>query len=192
MIDINVFRDEGAPVSGRGTPIAVTNFNMKDSAAYATFYYPTNETVAAPLIRPVDAGAQTLSYKVYHYFVLSGTYTIIKNLRFRISLATAADLNVDAQLFFKNTNVYATPDNAFDGDMNLLVNKSGIVLSDPIYPNISTVGPNSATSRLTSYGPDQTLYTNYFVTQLRINKGSYSGNTPEMIMKFEAYEYTGA
>ena len=189
MIDIQIFRDEGPLTSGRGAPLEVMDFNMKNSALYLTEYYPTNETSSAPLIRPLNAGEQTLSYKVYTFFKLSGSYDIIKNVRFRVSMETAADTGVDAQLFFKMTNVYQTPDNAFDGDMILLANSAGTVLSDPIYPNISTVGPNSATSRLISYANVSPLYTNYFVTQLRVNKGSFAGNTPEMKLKFECYEY---
>ncbi len=188
MIDITMWRDEGAPTSGRGTPIEVTNFNMKNATAYATMYYPTNETTAAPLVRPIDAGAQTLSYKVYTFFKLSGTYEWIKNLRFRVSVEGAAQAS-DAQVFFKNTHVYQEPDNAFDGDMILLANKTGSILSDPIYPMLSTVGPNSATTRATAYNNVGPLYTNYFVTQLRINKGSLVGNTAQLKLKFEAYEY---
>ena len=189
MIDINVFRDEGPAISGRGTPIAVENFNMKNAAAYATAYYPTGETVGAPLIRPLLNGEQTLSFKVYTFFVLSGTYGWIKNLRFRVSLETAADTGVNAQLFYRNTNVYATPDNAFDGNMMLLANTDGAPVSTLIYPMLSTVGPNSATSRQVAYNNVSPLYTNYFVTQLRINKSSFAGNTPEMKIKFEATEY---
>lgn len=188
MIDIQIFQDVGAITAGRGTPIEVANWNMKDSANYATAYYPTDETSAAPLIRPLLAGEQTLSYKVFTYFKLTGTYSKIKNLRFRVTMATAPEAS-DAQLFFKNTNVYETPTKNFDGGMILLANKNGVVYSDPIYPMLSTVGPNSATTRQTVYTGTAPLYTNYFVTQIRVNKGSTVGNTAEMELKFEAYEY---
>lgn len=191
MIDIEIFQDAGTITAGRGTPIAVDNFNMKSAAAYSTAYYPTNETSSAPLVRPVDAGAQTLSFKVFTFFKLTGTYSWIKNLRFRVTTATASEAS-NAQLFFKNTNVYETPTNNFDGNMLLLADKNGVVYSDPIYPMLSLVGPNSATTRATAYtnvGGVSILYTNYFVTQIRVNTGSLVGNTAEMQLKFEAYEY---
>lgn len=188
MIDIQVFRDEGAVVNGRGTPIEVMNFNMKNSASYVVEYYPTNETDSAPLIRPIVDGDQTLSYKVYTFFKLNGSYDAIKNVRFRVTVE-APQQATDAQLFYKLTNQYAVPDNAFDGDMMLLANKDGTVLSDPIYPNLSTVGPNLATSRQTAYFNVSPLYTPYLVTQIRVNKGSLVGNTAEMRLKFECYEY---
>ena len=188
MIDFQIYRDEGPITSGRGTPREVTNWNMKDSSAYLTVYYPTQETVGAPLIRPLNAGEQKLSFKVYTFFKLSGSYASIKNLRFRVSMVNSPQAS-DVQVFFKNTNVYQTPDNAFDGDMILLADKNGVVYSDPIYPMISTVGPNSATTRQTTYNGTAPLYTNYFVTQVRVNKGSTIGNSAGFELKFEAYEY---
>lgn len=188
MIDFNIYRDEGPIVSGRGTPLEVMDFNSKNSASYTVAYFPTNETSSAPLVRPTLAGSQTLSYKVLTFFKLSGSYSWIKNVRFRVSMVSAPEAS-DAQLFFKLTNVYEEPSNAFDGDMLLLADKNGVVYSDPIYPMLSTSGPHLATSRQVAYNNVSPLYTNYFVTQLRVNKGSLVGNTAEMQLKFEAYEY---
>lgn len=190
MIDINVFRDEGAISSGRGTPIAVTNFNMKDSATYSVAYYPTKETTGAPMVRPLYAGEQDLTYKVYTFFKLEGDGEKIKNLRLKVTLTDAPEAS-DAQLFYKLTNVYATPDNSFDGDMIYLGRDS--VLQTEFWPNLSTSGPNLATSRATTYTlvAGTPLYTNYFVTQMRINKGSTVGNSAEFKLAFEVYEYGG-
>ena len=188
MIDIQIFRDQGPLTGGRGTPLEVANFNMKNSATYLVEYFPTNETDSAPLVRPIVAGEQTLSYKVYTFFKLNGTYNNIKNLRFRVTLEGAGEAS-DVQLFYKMTNVYETPTKNFDGDMMLLANKSGVVLSDPIYPFLSTSGPHLATSREISYANTAPLYTGYFVTQLRVNKGSTVGNSAEMMLKFECNEY---
>ena len=149
MIDFEIFQETGPLVDGRGTPVAVTNWNMKNSAAYATVYYPTEETSSAPLVRPTLAGEQTLSYPVYTFFKLSGSYNAIKNVRFRVTMASAPDQGVDAQLFFKMTNTYQTPTKTFDGNMILLADKNGVVYSDPIYPMLSTTGPNAATTRQT-------------------------------------------
>lgn len=188
MIDFQIFQDVGAVTGGRGTPIEVVDFNMKDSPTYSVAYYPTNQEMAAPLVRPLNAGEQDFSFKVYTFFKLSGTYSKIKNPRFRIRVSVAAQAS-GAQLFYKLSNVYETPTNTLDGDMMLLADSSGTIMQDPIYMNLSTVGPNAATSRDTVYANVSPLYTNYFVTQMRVNKGSLVGNTAEFTLKFEATEY---
>lgn len=188
MIDIQVFREQGPLSGGRGSPIEVMNFNMKDSASYTVAYYPTNEIASAPLVRPINPGEQKLSYKVYTFFKLNGPYNIIKNLRFRVSAVEGPEAS-DVQLFYKLTNKYETPNNLFDGDMMLLADNSGSAVSDPIYTNLSTVGPHLATTRQTMYTNVYPLYTPYFVTQLRVNANSAIGNSAEMMLKFECYEY---
>jgi hypothetical protein len=190
MIDILVYRDEGAISGGRGTPVLVDNFNMKNSATYSVQYYPTKETTGAPLLRPANAGEQTLSYKVYTFFKLSGNTELIKNCRFLFTVEGAGEAN-GVQLFYKHTDVYATPDNAYDGDMTYLGTPGGVALQGEFWPNFSTVGPNSATSRSTSYtlATGVPLYTNYFVTQLRVNKGSTVGNSCEFKLRLSVHEF---
>ena len=187
MINIRLFRDEGVVTGSRGTPLEVTNFNMKDSASYTVEYYTTEETTGAALIRPTVAGEQMLSYKVYTFIMVEGAAERLKNLRFKVTREDTADAD-KAQLFYKMTNVYAAPDNAFDGDMLLMANNDGVVLTPTIYPNLSTVGPHLATTRAVEY-TSYPLYTNYFVTQMRVNKDSLVGNTAEFKLRFEAYEY---
>ena len=183
MIDIAVYQDVGPISGGRGTPLLVTNFNMKDSGSYATTYFP-----GAPLVRPTVPGIQKLSYKVFTYFVLTGSYDSIKNLRFKITMTDAPQAS-DAQLFYKMTNTYETPTNNFDGDMLLLADASGEIQSPLIYPMLSTTGPQNAVSRQMYYNGTTPLYTNYIVTQMRVNEGTTVGNTAETELKFEAYEY---
>lgn len=184
-VTVSMWRDEGAVISGRGTPRAVTNFNMKNSAAYATAYFPTSETASAPLIR--SNTDQILSYKVYTYFKLEGTYNIIKNPKIIVTVNTPAEAD-KTQLFYKLTNVYEAPTNAYDGDMQLLADGNSIVVP-VMFPNMSTTGPHTATSRSTSYSNISPLYTCYIVTQVRIAPNCLVGNTPEFKMRFECKEY---
>lgn len=186
-ITVTMWRDEGAVVSGRGTPRAVTNFNMKDSSAYATAYYPTTETASAPLGRTLVPGEQVLSYKVYTYFKIEGTYNIIKNPKIIVSVKTPAEAD-KTQLFYKLTNTYEVPDKAYDGSMNLLADGNSIIVP-VMFPNMSSSGPHLATSRALSYSNVSPLYTCYIVTQVRVNANSLVGNTPEFKMRFECKEY---
>lgn len=188
MIDITVYRDEGPVVGSRGTPVAVTNFNMKNSAVYTVAYFATAETTGAPLIRPTLSGDQRISFPVYTFFKINGASERIKNLRFKITLESSAQAD-KAQLFYKNTNVYAEPTATYDGSMMLMADAGGTVLTSQIYPNISTSGPHLATSRQTVYTGGYPYYTNYFVTQMRVNKGSLVGNTAQFKLRFEAYEF---
>lgn len=188
MIDIEVFQDTGAITGGRGTPVAVTNFNMKNSGSYDVAYFPTNETTGAPLIRPTVAGEQVFSFPVYTFFKISGASERLKNLRFQITMESGPQTD-KAQLFYKNTNVYATPAAEFDGSMLLMADGNGAVLTPTIYPNLSAVGPHLATSRQVTYQGGFPYYTNYFVTQMRVNKGCLVGNTAQFKLRFEAFEF---
>lgn len=193
MIDIKMYRAQGTASGGApASSIEVMNWNMKDSASYTVAYYPTNEGIGqAPLIRPTNTGDQVLSYPVYTHFAITGAYSMIKNIRFEVSVETPEQAN-GAQLFFKTTNVYATPTATFDGDMLYLGAPDGTLLETKIYPMISTSGPTTATTRAKSYtnpSGTTTLYTNFFVTQMRVNYGSSIGNTAEFKLRLRADEY---
>lgn len=190
MIDIEAYRDEGAITGGRGTPRLIEDFNMKDSASYTVEYYPTKETSSAPLVRPANAGEQDLSYQVFTFFKIMGDGEKVKNLRLKISVTDAPEAD-GVQLFYKLTNTYSTPSNAYDGDMTYLGTTSGGVLQVEFWPMLSTSSPHLATSRQTSYtlSAGTPLYTNYFVTQARVNKGSTVGNSAEFTLKMSVHEY---
>lgn len=187
-VNIDLYEDTGAVLSGRGTTVTLLDsWDLKNSADHAYVYYPTNETTAAPLIRPFNtAGAQTLSFKKYLSFKLDGTYTRLKNIRIKV---TASDPDTDAaQLFYKLTNTYQVPDNTFDGDM-ILLSPNSTILTPIIWPMLSTTGPQNATSRQTVYGPNQTLYTQFLVVQMRVNNNCVIGNSAEFNLRLEAYDY---
>lgn len=190
MINITVYQDVGPAVAGRGTStVEVMDFNMKNSGTYSVAYYPTDEgSGGAPLVRPTVVGDQVFSYPVYTFFKIDGATETLKNMRFIVSLES--DPQTDkAQLFYKNTNVYSTPSAAYDGSMMLMADTNGVVLTPVIYPMISTVGPHLATSRQTTYQGGFPYYTNYFVTQMRVNRNCVVGNTAEFKLRFEAFEF---
>lgn len=192
---LNFFQESGALTGARGTTVtAVDNWNMKNSSDPVALYYPHDAAFSAPLIRPVLPGDLKLSFKVYTFFTISGTYTKIKNLKFKVSVDSASQAG-KYSLYHKMTNVYQTPDASYDGSMtptytepNFANGSSDLVL----WPHWSTTAPNTATSRQITYGPNQTLYSNWFVTQLYI-RDSISradiGNTAEFKLRMEFIEF---
>lgn len=186
-VNIDLYEDTGAVLSGRGTVITLAdNWNMKASADPAYVYYPTDETTAAPLIRLVNVpGGQVLSYKKYLSFKIDGTYTKIKNLRLKFSAVAG---NTDsAQLWYKLSNTYQVPDATFDGDMRCASTSSTIIDAD-IWPNIGA-SPQTATTRQVIYGPNQTLWTQFIVVQMRVNSDCVIGNSAEFTLRLECSEY---
>lgn len=188
MIDIEVFQDTGSITGGRGTPISVMSFDMKNSGSYDVMYYPTEETDGAPLIRPLGSGDQTVSFPVYTFFKINGDAETLKNIRFVMSMEEGPQAD-NTQLFYKTTNTYQTPAAVYDGSMMLLADVDGEPLTTMFYPNLSTSGPHLATTRPNYVSGGFPYYTNYFVTQVRVNKGTLVGNTAQWKLRLEAYEY---
>lgn len=186
-INIDLYEDSGAVTSGRGaTQAIITDWNLKYSALSSTVYYPTAVLASAPLVRPTNPGEEFLSYKKYLSFKVDGTYTRVKNLRIKVT-GTGSQASTP-RLFYKFTNTYAVPDAAYDGDM-MLLSSDGTVHSPVLYPYFSTTGPQNATSRSVVYGPNQTLYTNWIVVQMRIPYGCTAGNSAEFKLELVCDEY---
>lgn len=192
MIDINAYRDEGPVVAGRGTPILVDNFNMKKSAVYSVAYYPTKETTGAPLVRPLTPGGVDVSFPVYTFFKLTGDGEEVKNLRIKLFIDDLPEAS-NVEVYYKKTNVYAEPAAVVDAGMSLLVNSSGVLQVTALTANLSPTGPHQATSSTKSFtlSASEPLYTDYIVTQLRAKQGSTIGNSAEVRMRFEVYEFGG-
>jgi len=198
MIDVQVYRDEGPVTGGRGTPLLVDNFNMKKSASYTTYYYPTKETSGAPMVRPLQLGEQDISFPVYTFFRLMGGGEQVKNLRMNFSITppkppdpedpNIVQMSDKMQLFYKLTNVYAEPAAAYDGSMILLSMDNGLQQVQ-FYPFLSPVGPHQATTRQTAYTLTTPMFTNYFVTQVRVPKGCLVGNSAEFTLQCTVDEY---
>jgi hypothetical protein len=184
---LETFNEYGPVVSGRGTVVEALDFNMKASADPAVLYYPHDAAGCAPLIRPIAEGELVFSYKVYTFFKLSGTYGKIKNLKIKLKIADDAQAS-KGMLFYKLTSTYEEPSNAFDGLMNCAFDGSAFANGEAelvLRPMWSTSGPNSATTRQVIYGPNETLYSQYLVTQLYVAPGPQVGNTAEFIARLE-------
>jgi hypothetical protein len=184
---LETFNESGPVVSGRGTVAATLDFNMKSSGDPAVLYYPHDAAANAPLIRPIAAGELVFSYKVYTFFKLSGTYNKIKNLKLKLQLGEAAQAT-KAMLFYKLTSTYAEPDNAFDGYMNCAYNGSVWSTGETelvLRPMWSTTSPITATTRNIVYGPNETLYSQYLVTQLYVAPSAATGNSAEFKARLE-------
>lgn len=189
----NIYNESGTAVSGHGTVVETLDFNMLKSGDRSLLYYPHDAAANAPLVRPTALGDLNLSYKVYTYFKISGTYTKIKNLKLKIQVSNAAQAT-KAMLYYKLTNTYATPDASFDGSMLPVYDGAAFTNGDSelvLTPNWSTSGPSSATSRQLTYGPNQTLYSQYLVTQLYAANSAATGNTAEFKARIEFIEFQG-
>ena len=178
MITFEIFEETGPVVSGRGSVTQVTNVNWKrvGDTSNAYYYYP--------LRRPTSGRDQTLSFKKYIFFKVSGSYSYIKNLKIFITPIDAAQAS-NYQLFYKFSNVYEEPTDSFDGKMIFSGNQS-IVWT----PNTSEVSPLQATSRAACVN-NKTFYTGYLVTQMRVNQAASSdvGNTAGFEFRLSLHEF---
>lgn len=185
---IDLFEDSGTPSASRGSVITlIDQWNMKNSSNPAVVYFPTGETTNAPLVRPTGAGEEFLSFKKYLSFKCYGTYANIKNLKINLSVDSATQAN-KPRLFYKFANTYSAPDNAYDGDM-ICASIDGTVQVPTLFPCFSTTGPQNATTRQAAYGPDQILYSNWLVLQMRIPYDCSVGNSAEFKLTLSASEY---
>jgi hypothetical protein len=189
MIDITMWHDTGPVIGGRGTPIAVTDWNMKKSATYTTEYYPTREGLGAPMVRTSLEGDQDITFPVYTFFKITTSGEFLKNIKISLTGAAEGAEADKVDLFYKLTNVYQEPAATYDGDMIFLTKTA--LLSRIFYPRLSTVGPHMATSRDIGVLTSTTIYTEYFVTQMRVNNGAQVGNTPVYLLNLSVSDFTG-
>jgi hypothetical protein len=234
MISFEVFEETGPAVNGRGTVTPITNVNWKRIEDVTQTYFFN------PLRRPDVAHDQTLSYKKYIFFKISGDYTYLKNIKIQltnldkatatatqvladaktalgvaqaafdptkpdtVAAVDAANANVQAkqaildavpldgkadadktQLFYKFTNTYTEPDANYGGQM-MFADGDSITW----FPTLSSTDPLSANSRAACYN-NQTIYTGYLVTQLRVNQADYKdvGNSAAFQIQLSLNEF---
>jgi len=187
-ITVDLYQDSGAVSSGHGTTrISVNNVGWKNSGLDET-----NSFVYYPLIRP-EVTPFGYSFTMYNYLKISGTYPKGSRMRLRVSGAVdgappSGYVGTDkVRLFYKLTNTYTTPSNAFDGSLIYL--PPGV--AQTLYPRISTVGPEAATSYTQYMSANTTYYTEYLVTQLFVEAGSVAefGNIGQLNIKVFMDEY---
>lgn len=179
-INIQVFEETGAPVNGRGTVTEIDNFNWKNTSDVSQPYF------SYPLRRPLKAPDQTNSFKRFIFFKISGTYSYIKNVKI-IAEIGAGKQATKTQLFYKFSSNYVEPTADFDGEM---INADNLSKSIVWHPNLGD-SPILATSRPIIIGPNATVYSEYFVSQIRVNKGEWNdvGNTDEFKFKLSLQEF---
>ena len=133
-----------------------------------------------PIRRPDTSASEMYraSYVKYVYARISGTYSQAKRVRWVINGIPG----LGTKLYYSMTNSYVSPTESLMGSGTLINN------GDVLFPSLSSVSPDAATSRVTSLTPpNTTFYTNYLCTQLYVPKGSWMnvGNTTTMIQTEE-------
>lgn len=175
-ITIEAYEDWGAAT---GTPAKgtnrtkITNANLKTIADPSSHYYLNDITRPVPPTINSDELA-TFSYKRFISFKISGTYSRIKNSRIVIPQGFVQD---NWRVSYKLTNAYEMPTgtvtslNRYSGeyDGSLIALTEGVTL----FPNLSAIGPEQATLRPLTAGPNTTLWTQYLVLQFMANSSAY-------------------
>ena len=169
-ITIELFEDTGVESAGRGSAsAAVNNIGWKADASDESVLYSDH-----PIIRPIDPEQTSFSYHKYNFIKISGTYGNAT----RLSAKFTGDFNVPVvgfedtstskvRLYYKVTSTYETPTNLIlDGTLYDVTTSPWIGL------NLSTLGPDTATTRPNLLATDTTYYSAYIVTQLYVEPGS--------------------
>lgn len=142
-----------------GLPIDEVSFNNnwksedRQDSLYKYYYYPIK--------RPEGDVWVNHSVPRFMFGKISGTFSEIKRVRWKIE---GLGLNSGLRLYLKRTHTYIEPTNTFDG--SLVYGNT-----DPLYifPNLSTVGPTSATTRIESLTANTTYYTDFVMSQLWVD-----------------------
>lgn len=190
-ITVSLYEDSGPTVDGHGTTrILVDNIGWKSSSSDETNEYAYN-----PIIRPEGVVPYTYSYKKYNYLEFHGTYVAGSRVRIKISGNITGAPPDDAagtnkiRLFYKLTNTYEQPSNAFDGSLIYLPPGETKIL----YPTLSTTGPEVVGTYPQYLTADTTYYSQYLVTQLFVENDNGSmtsfGNIGELNIECYLDEY---
>ena len=196
-ISITLYEDSGPVVDNKGTTrVAVNNIGWKADGTDET----GNPYAFSPVVRPKTPDELwSRSYKKYHFAKIEGTYANASRVRVKISngitgappagYETETSLIMDTALqkvriFYKLSNIYEQPNDAWDGELRFLQN--GAVV---LYPAVSTIGPEDATTYPQYLTPNTTYYTQYLITQLVVPHGYTVGNIGEINITWYVDEY---
>ena len=190
-IEVEVFEDSGALLSGHGTTRqSVTNVGWKSSSLDETNHY-----VYYPVYRSkTDWG---FSYPKYNYIKISGTYAAGARPRMTISGSVIGAPpsgytgTHKVRLYYKLTNTYGSQSDAMDGTLIYL--PPGV--TQTVYPRMSTTGPEVATAYTKHLTGSTTYFSEYLVTQLYVEPDATRfryGNIGEIVIKFHMDEYETA
>lgn len=201
-ITVELYQDTGPVSSGRGTTrtlVSAVTWRSDSSDASTSFIY-------APLIRPFVAGSPVFnySYTQYHFFKISGTYSgaTFPKILLTGSLSFTPPDNLPGtkkgvRVYGKLTNTYAIPTNTFDGSLSLISAQDTLGTSLggytylPIYPQLSTTGPEGSASFVKKLTANTTYYTPYLQTQFYTEAGGSSdyGNIGDLEVAMYLEEY---
>lgn len=162
----------GAPVDE-----AATNNNWKSEdrrdSLYKYYYYPIKK----------PEGDVWVIHSVPRFLFgrISGTFSEIKRVRWKI---TGLSMGSGLRLYLKQTHTYIEPTNDFDG--SLIYGNSNPLY---IFPNLSTVNPTSASTRVTSLNANTTYYTDFIKSQLWVDEAASVGNTTPVTFELICDEY---
>lgn len=207
-ITLDIWEDSGAVVDGHGTTrVSVNNIGWKASTFPESVFYELY-----PLYRPQEDQGELhyTSYHKYNYLKISGTYPNATRVRARFEGLVNGTPGGDPQIpppgqeeeeewtptywgadklrvYYRTTNIYAEPTRD-------LLSGTYLVPGDLIWFNLSTVGPELATSPVILLNTDTTYWTNYLVTQLYVEPGSWLdyGNIGMLQLSFRLDEYETA
>lgn len=197
--EITLYEDTGPASGGAGTTrTEVSNIGWKSEGSNDT----ANHYSMAPIIRSENSGGMwARSFKKYNFAKIVVTDAPASRVRIKISNGITGappagyegetSLTGDthkARIFYKLTNVYEEPGDAWDGTLTYLDNGSVT-----LYPSVSTTGPNG-TQQYPQYlshspTPGTTYYTQYLVTQLIAPVGTNSGNIGDVNIEWIIDEY---
>ena len=172
---ITIYERTGSP----GSNEEVFSSNWKNQGTYPD---STHKYYYYPIRRPDDPDWVKHSATKYIYARINGTYTQAKRVRWKI---TGLGMTDGVRLYLGQTSTYAVPTTDFDG--TLVYGNT-----DPlyIYPNLSTSGPTTATTRLNTLATDTTYYTDFLITQMWVDDTSaYVGNSDIISFTLEVDEY---
>lgn len=194
-LNIQCFECYGTKVGHHGTDIdlgdidlhpELGHWNLKLSPEPLALYYPTQDSTGYALQRPMQAGELVFSYKKYIFFKIHGNYqTKLKDIRVQILTANSTQAQ-KYNLYYKLTNVYEEPVNTFDGTMIC----AGMNPDLYLHPMLGT-SHDDTTTRLTTYAPGTTIYTEYIVLQVAATASTWNdvGNTAEMQLRLSLKEF---
>lgn len=176
---INPYEDWGV---GTGTPVRGTNRTGITNANLKTVSDPAVNYALASLRRPKTAWNNklfTITHKRHIFWQISGTYGTIKDIKITLPAPTGSAF----KMFYSITNIYSQSVTNLDefNKSNGTFDGTLIPLTEEVtlHPHISTLGPEHAVSRAISWGPNQTVYTNYLVLQAMALQSTYNDVGPD-------------
>ena len=178
---IEAYEDWGAPVVVAGPPSTtagttrtkITNANLKTFVNPAQHYYLND--VPRPVAGITGSEQHICSFTRWISFKITGTFVKIKNVRIEIPSGFASDnwrVNYGLRSTYVQpagiTNQFSKSSGAYDGTLNSLTE------SVTLYPLLSTVGPEAASSIPDWHGPNATVWTQYLVLQFMAHPSTFS------------------